>query len=388
MEPMSAVEAGRGVDETVEHAGADGALRAQESWRQLEPRHYRDPEITELEERRIFARSWQLVGHVCRLPNPGDYLTSQAGSQPVLVLRDEHGDLRAFRNVCRHRGSRLLTGSGQCGKAIRCLYHGWTYRTDGELIGVPEGRSIAGLDKSRLGLFPARVETLCGLIFVNLDIHAEPLAEQVKGLPERLARWGVEHLRPSGEWHNTQPSNWKIVIDNYNEGYHVPIAHPGLMRLLDYKHYDVEVHDGWVWFEAPFREKPSSNALERAYQRLASPMPGLTEADRHVWRYAMIYPNTTIDLYPDQIVTWRINPDGPLRARDEAFAYRHPRAGVRTRLAQYVNNRLNTVVGKEDADLVENVQAGLETRDLQLGPLSHREAAIAWFADRIRADLE
>ena len=118
----------------------------------------------------------------------------------MLVLRDEEGTLRAFRNVCRHRGSRLLTGSGQCGKAIRCLYHGWTYRTDGELIGVPEGRSIAGLDKSELGLFPARVETLCGLIFVNLDIHAQPLAEQVAGLPERLAPYGIERLQRYGEW--------------------------------------------------------------------------------------------------------------------------------------------------------------------------------------------
>jgi Rieske 2Fe-2S family protein len=388
MEPMSTVEATPGAEKSAQQVGPAADPRAQESWRQLEPRHYRDPEITELEERRIFARTWQLVGHVGRLPNPGDYMTSTAGSQPVLVLRDEHGELRAFRNVCRHRGSRLLSGSGQCGKAIRCRYHGWTYRTDGELIGVPEGRSIAGLDKSKLGLFPARVETLCGLIFVNLDIHAEPLARLVKGLPERLERYGIEQLVPSGEWHNHQPSNWKIVIDNYNEGYHVPIAHPGLMRLLDYKHYDVEVHDGWVWFEAPFRDRPSSNMLERAYQRMIAPMPGLTDADRRVWRYAMIYPNTTIDLYPDQVVTWRIDPDGPLRARDEAFGYRHPGAGLRTRLAQRLNNRLNTVVSAEDADLVANVQAGLETRDLELGPLSHREAAIAWFADRIRADLE
>jgi len=388
MEPMSTVEARPGAESGATQVRETTDLRAQESWRQLEPRHYRDPEITELEERRIFARSWQLAGHVSRLPNPGDYLTSSAGSQPVLVLRDEHGELRAFRNVCRHRGSRLLSGSGQCGKAIRCRYHGWTYRTSGELIGVPEGRSIAALDKPNLGLFPARVETLSGLIFVNLDVHAPPLAEQVAGLPERLERYGIERLGMYGEWHNTQPSNWKIVIDNYNEGYHVPIAHPGLMRLLDYKHYDVEVHDGWVWFEAPFRDKPSSNLLERAYQRMVSPMPGLTDADRRVWRYAMIYPNTTIDLYPDQVITWRINPDGPLRARDEAFGYRHPDSGLRTRLAQRLNNRLNTVVGAEDADLVENVQAGLETRDLELGPLSHREAAIAWFADRIRADLE
>jgi choline monooxygenase len=353
----------------------------------LDARFYRDPELAELEQERIFARTWQLVAHVSQLPNPGDYLTGTAGVQPVLVLRADDGRLRAFRNVCRHRGSRLLNGSGQCGQAIRCLYHGWTYRLDGQLIGVPEGRSIADLDKSELGLFPARVETLCGLVFVNLDIHAQPLAEQVAGLPERLAPYGIERLKASGEWHNTQPSNWKIVIDNYNEGYHVPIAHPGLMRLLDYKHYDVEVHDGWVWFDAPMRDKPSGNPMERAYQRLVTPMPGLGDADRRVWRYAMIYPNTTIDLYPDQVATWRIDPDGPLRSRDVARTYRHPRAGARTRLAQFANNRLNTLVGKEDYDLVENVQAGLETRGFELGPLSHREAAIAWFADRIRADL-
>src|SRR4051794_22272670 len=192
----------------------------------LEPNLYLEPDVVRLEQRAIFERTWQLAGHVSDLAEPGSYLTTEVVDQPVLVVRDQDGEIRAFRNVCRHRGSRLLTGSGQCGKAIRCLYHGWTYRTDGQLIGVPEGRSIARLDKAELGLFPARVETLCGLVFVNLDVHARPLADQVPGLPERLERYGIERLRPAGEWHNTQPSNWKIVIDNYNEGYHVPIAHP------------------------------------------------------------------------------------------------------------------------------------------------------------------
>src|SRR5688572_18633562 len=205
MEPMSTVQT---------PAGASPALardpRDQQTWRQLEPRHFRDPAITELEEQRIFARTWQLVSHVNRLPNAGDYLTSTAGSQPVLVLRDEHGELRAFRNVCRHRGSRLLSGSGQCGKAIRCRYHGWTYRTDGELIGVPEGRAIADLDKSKLGLFPARVEFLSGLVFVNLDVRAAPLSELVPGLPERLEPYGLERLRVRAEKPTSQPANWKI----------------------------------------------------------------------------------------------------------------------------------------------------------------------------------
>ena len=121
----------------------------------------------------------------------------------------------------------------------------------------------------------------------------------------------------------TQPANWKIVADNYLEGYHVPIAHPGLMRLLDYKRYDVEVRDGWVWFEAPLRDKPSGNLMERAYQRLVRRCPGWAR-DRRVWRYVLIYPNTTIDLYPDQVVTWQIDPDGPLRARDDGASLPPP----------------------------------------------------------------
>src|SRR5262245_25567208 len=112
----------------------------------LAPRLYLDPEVLEREQRQIFERTWQLAGHVSDLPQPGSYLTTTAGDQPVLVVRDEEGEVRAFRNVCRHRGSRLLAGSGQCKKAIRCLYHGWTYRLDGTLIGVPEARSIPGLD--------------------------------------------------------------------------------------------------------------------------------------------------------------------------------------------------------------------------------------------------
>ena len=183
----------------------------------------------------------------------------------MLVVRDEDQQLRAFKNVCRHRGSRLLSGSGQCKAAIRCRYHGWTYRLDGSLIGVPEGMPFAEkIDKSKFGLMPARVEELCGLVFVNLDPDATPLADLVGDLPQRLARYRIETLEPFSLGTGTQPANWKVVADNYLEGYHIPIAHPGLMRMLDYKHYDVEVHEHYAWFDAPLRGKPSSNRLERA----------------------------------------------------------------------------------------------------------------------------
>jgi Rieske 2Fe-2S family protein len=370
-------------------SGPNGAGTAAAAGTALPPRLYTDPALLEAEQRLIFERTWQLAGHVSSLRAPGSYITAQAGSQPVLVVRDEQQQLRAYRNVCRHRGSRLLSGSGQCKAAIRCQYHGWTYRLDGTLIGAPEALSFGPrLDKAKLGLVPVRVEELCGLVFVNLDHDAVALSELVGDLPERLERYRIGSLEPFAPGESDgQPANWKVVADNYLEGYHIPIAHPGLMRMLDYKRYDAQVNDHYIWFEAPFRQKPSSNRLERLYARLVTPMPGLAEEDRRTWRYVFIYPNTTIDLYPDQINTWQLLPDGVERTNDIFACYRPHGSGARTRFAQWANQRLNTLVLDEDIELVKNVQLGLQTRDYSCGPLSERERAVAWLADRVRADM-
>ena len=358
------------------------------SFRALSPRLYTDPEVATAEQELIFERTWQLAGHVGSLSGPGSYITATAGTQPVLIVRDENGELRAYRNICRHRGSRLLSGDGQCKGAIRCRYHGWTYRFDGTLIGVPEGLAFGErLDKPKLGLLPVSVEEFCGLVFFNIDPHATPLAELLGDLPQRLERYRIPTLEAFAPGRGTQPANWKVVADNYIEGYHIPIAHPGLMRMLDYKRYAVEVHRHYIWFEAPMRDKPSNNRLERMYSKLVTTMPGLTEEDLRVWRYVFIYPNTTIDLYPDQVNTWQMNPDGVARTRDVFGSYRATGADPRTRAAQWLNQKLNNLVLDEDIDLVDNVQQGLQTRGYECGPLSRREDAVAWLADRVRADL-
>jgi Rieske 2Fe-2S family protein len=355
----------------------------------LEPRLYYDPAVAELEQRAIFDRTWQLAGHVSDLPETGSWITARAGSQSVLVVRGKDGALRAFRNVCRHRGRRLRNEPSGCERAIRCGYHGWTYALDGKLLGAPEIRGFpGGLDRPSLGLHEVRVDELCGLLFVNLDREATPLAEQVEGLPERLAPYDIPSLeRASGGADTTQPANWKVVADNYLEGYHVPIAHPGLMRLFDYEHYEADIHPGYAWVEAPFRAEPSENRRERLYQRLVEPMGELTDRDRHVWRYLFIYPNTAIDLYPDQIGYWQICPETPESARD-VYALLRPRGeGFRRRLVRRLNDRVNDLVNDEDIDLVRAVQRGLHTNGFRCGPLNVRESAVGWFADRVRADL-
>ena len=354
----------------------------------LDPRLYVDPESPLREQEAIFARTWQLAGHVADVAEPGRFVTAQVGAESALIVRDQEGELRAFRNVCRHRAARLREGRGDCGKAIRCPYHGWTYRTDGSLIGVPEGRGFPGLDKQQLGLMPASVEVFSGFVFVNLDPDAAPLAPTLGGLAERLAPYGIETLERFSESTSSQPANWKIVADNYLEGYHVPIAHPGLMRLLDYQNYDVTVGDGYVWFEAPLRDKPSGNRLERAYQKMVRPMPGLTDADKAVWRYAYIWPNTTIDMYPDQVNTWQINPGAIDATHDIWGCYRRDKPSPAMRTVQRLNHRLNNEVAEEDAELVSRVQAGMATTGWRPGPLGEREAAVAWFADHVRRALE
>src|SRR4030088_2284314 len=155
------------MDASVTHE-ASIAAGLESTGRALAARMYIDPALQDAEQRLIFERTWQLAGHVSQLPRPGSYLTANAGDQPVLVVRDEQNELRAYRNVCRHRASRLLSDSGQCKGAIRCRYHGWTYRFDGTLIGVPEGMAFGEqLHQRTLRLMPVRRDETGGLVFFN-----------------------------------------------------------------------------------------------------------------------------------------------------------------------------------------------------------------------------
>ena len=354
----------------------------------LDPRLYTDPAVLQAEQRLIFEHTWQLAGHISALREAGSYITCRAGNQPVLVVRDDKGELRAYRNICRHRASRLLSGSGQCKGAIRCRYHGWTYRFDGTLIGVPEALAYGErLDKSALPLLPARVEEMCGLVFINLDMRAAPLAELVGDLPQRLAPYRIETLESFAHSTDIQPANWKVLAENYLEGYHVPIAHPGLMRLYDYKRYLTDTHEHYAWFDAPLRDKPSSNRLERLYWELVEPMPGVGEERR---RRVELHPHLSEhDDRPLPRSGHHLAADAGRGRRDRGVydCYRPPGSGPRTRLVQWANHRLNTLVTDEDTDLVSNVQQGAQTRDYTCGPLSPREGGVAWFGDRIRADL-
>ena len=362
----------------------------------LTGRYYTDPAAATAEQQLVFEKSWQLVGHESDLPAAGSRFAAPVAGREVLLVRREDGGISGHLNVCRHRGAQLLTEaqSKEVEPAIRCPYHGWTYNLDGTLVGAPEGRQIPCLNKAELGLFPIRVESFLGFLFANLDPDAVPLAESCAGLVEAVGRYCGPDLAAVGKHRihkreniERQSANWKVVVDNYLEGYHVPVAHPGLMRLYDYQRYTADPQPGYAIFEVHLREKPSSNFTERLYQRLATPMPGLRETDRRIWRYVAIYPNTLLDFYPDHVLAWSVLPDGHDGATLPGAYYAKPGAGLRTRLARRLNIHIGWITNDEDAELVARVQRGLSTPGYRPGPLSHRETAVAWFHDRIRKAL-
>ncbi|GLE53166.1 hypothetical protein ATCCBAA256_27270 [Mycobacterium montefiorense] len=159
------------------------------------------------------------------------------------------------------------------------------------------------------------------------------------------------------------------------------------MRLLDYKRYSVETADIYAVYNAPLRDKASDNWAERLYQRVVHPMPGLIEEDHRVFRYIAIYPNTMIDLYPDHVLIWKMNPRGVDGVDVPGVYLRRANCEKRTRIAQKLNFYISAITTHEDEDLVQRMQIGLGNTDFQPGPLSMRERGVAWFAGRIRADL-
>jgi Rieske 2Fe-2S family protein len=346
---------------------------------------YVDPEIFETERREVFARAWALACHASEVAEPGSYRATSVAGEPVVVLRGDDGVLRALSNVCRHRASTIVQGAGTCPKVLRCPYHGWTYRQDGRLAAVPEARTFGDLDREGVRLPSFRVAELAGLVFVCLDPDAEPLETYFGDLAERLDPLGLASLRALEPHVDEYDHNWKVVADNYLEGYHIPVGHPSLLRLLDYKRYASTLGKRHAWVDAPLREKRSRNRVERLYQRLVQPMPGFPGQLANAWTYVHLWPSTFVDVYPDQIDTWQLQPLGPRRTRAITVVYRPEAESPRARLVRRLNWRLNTHVMDEDVALCDGVQAGLESLTYERGLLSRNENAVQHFHDQLRA---
>jgi phenylpropionate dioxygenase-like ring-hydroxylating dioxygenase large terminal subunit len=345
---------------------------------------YRDPDFFELEKRTIFRTSWQLVCHGSDMPNPGDYHCFDMLGESIVSVRGRDGEIRSFHNVCRHRASRLLDGQkGHCGGRITCPYHAWTYSLDGRLIGVPNRETFRDLKPELHGLAPLEQEIYMGFIFIRLEPGLPSVREMLMPYAHELAAYRLEELIPQGRVTlRPRTVNWKNVADNYSDGMHIDVAHPGLSRLFG-NSYGIEAQP-WVdkmW--GVLQDKPSSNWSERRYQQLLPQVEHLPPERQRLWTYFKLWPNVALDIYPDQIDFMQFIPVSPTETVIREIAYVHPDNRREMRAARYLNWRINRQVNKEDTTLIARVQAGMDSSSYTVGPLSEGEVCLRSFTRRM-----
>jgi choline monooxygenase len=329
---------------------------------------YSDPAVLDLERERIFRRSWQYVGHTGEVAEPGSFAATRVGDVPVVLVRDREDTLRAFLNVCRHRGSIICDGHGRR-ETLQCPYHAWTYGLDGRLITAPRSKREGGIESPELGLVQLQLGTWGPLVFVNPDPEAAPLEDFLDGMPERIAGAGIDldSLRFLQRSESELACNWKVSAENFLECYHCPTAHPGFSAVMDVSvdSYLLETSGGRMTQHGPPRTEPRG-----AYDPTG-------EVERG--QFHLLFPGTVINVMPGR-PNFSIGPIVPTapektyRFLDYFVATDADEAWIEESLA------FDAQVGAEDRVLIERVQAGMRVGLIEDGRLlPESEQLIAHF---------
>ncbi|MEJ7810114.1 MAG: SRPBCC family protein [Gemmatimonadaceae bacterium] len=322
-------------------------------------RLYVDPVYLELERERIFARTWQLVGRAEQVRETGEFFTAEVAGEAIVVLRDGAA-LRGYHNVCLHRAGPVAQG---CGKrqTLQCRYHGWTYSLRGELLRAPEMEGTERFAPEDMRLVPVQVATWGPLVFANLDLKAPPLADFLEDIPTRAERFGAERMRWVMRKDYVLACNWKVYVDNYLEGYHVPVVHPGLHKEIDYDEYRVETHRYYSLQHAPMRPARTGDATRAYVPREAGDQA----------QYYWLFPNMMLNVYLGQMQTNAILPLGHDRTLTvfEWYAEHPPEDAARdpewTKLLAFSDE-----IQVEDIEICEVVHKNLRSRVYDRGRYS------------------
>jgi phenylpropionate dioxygenase-like ring-hydroxylating dioxygenase large terminal subunit len=319
---------------------------------------YSDPQILRLEEERIFSRSWQYAGPLAHASDPGSFLTCRAGATPIVVVRDREGQLRAFINVCRHRGHEIAKGWGHR-ETLQCPYHAWTYDLDGSLRAAPRSEREPSFDPSELGLRPALVDTWGPLVLVNPDVDAPPVRSILGELPREAAARGLDptHLEYRGRSREQViDANWKIVVENFLECYHCPVAHKSFSKLID------------VDPDAYTLETAAWTSSQYGTVREGDDLPYDPTGEIRGSQFHFVWPNWTLNVLPGRphVRVLVFQPLGPDRTASFVDGFWAP--GTPDSIIQEVTD-FGAEVGKEDRELVESVHRGLRSGMVDHGRL-------------------
>jgi choline monooxygenase len=331
----------------------------------LEARHYFGGEMLQRERRAVFGQSWQLVAHQGQLAEPGDHVVEDVAGTPVLLLRGRDGVLRAFPNVCRHRAGPLAHCSGKGLHTVRCKYHGWLYNQEGQLLGAPEMQEARDFDVAEIRLPALRVHEWQGLVFVALSDAVPGFDAVYGGIVERIAPLDLGSMRHARRDTWEVACNWKVYIDNYLEGYHLPMVHPGLSRVLDYRAYDTELFAWYSLQHSPLRNNDGIYGDGDAF-------------------YYFVYPNIMLNVMPGRLQTNRVLPLGTERCRIEFDYYYAQEPAALGRIDR--DRVFSDEIQVEDIAICEAVQKGLASGFYEAGRLCpKREGGVWHFHERLRA---
>lgn len=341
------------------------------------------------ERERVFGGPvWLLADRESRLARPGDWFTFDTGLHgSVLVVRNSQGRLRAFHNVCRHRGFEIAQGSGNASR-FRCGYHGWTYDLDGRLTHVVDEAQFWDLDRSCRGLAPLRVETWAGWIWLSFSADAPPLGEYVRDFAEEFGDYGIEAWEVIDEDSWVFPANWKVLVDNFIEVYHIPNLHPKTVTpFFELRAAVMDTYERHSRMVLPFKFQDAPLAPDADQGIPVSVPPRLNAVQRSADMHYLVYPNAVFNLVPTYATMFALY---PLGVRETRFNYQilgiGPLAGDVAKYYRQVAAAFREPL-KEDFSIYAPVQRGLDTRALRGLPLNYQEVRIRHFHQVLGSDV-
>jgi Rieske 2Fe-2S family protein len=345
----------------------------------LPARYYTDPQYYRDELEWFFLGMWFCAGRTEEIPNRGDFVVRDAAGESLIVVRDTRGEIAAFYNVCRHRGTRLTDRErGTFASTIQCPYHAWTYGLDGCLMAAPHMDQVAGFRREDYPLDRVCVALWDGYVFLNLEPRPAPLHEQLGALVERFRPWGMGQLRSARRVVYDVAANWKLIIHNYSECLHCPGVHPALQKFSHYLSGENELAEpGYLGGKMTLRPGIGTLSIDGCRRRAALPELGADDC-RSVYYYAVL-PNLLLSLHPDYVMTHVLWPRGPGRTEIVCEWLFHPETIGTADFDPDDAVAFWDMTNRQDWHVCEQMQLGLGSRAFRPGPYSHREELLAGF---------
>lgn len=335
--------------------------------------YYTDAAWFQRELEAIHLDMWLCAGRTGQIPDAGDYFLRQIGNANVIITRDDQGAIRAFHNVCRHRGTLLCNeNEGRFNGRIQCPYHAWTYRFDGTLAKAPHMEKVQGFCESDYPLNGVATAVWDGHIFINLSARPASFAEHLAGLDEKFKPWRMQELEMVERRVYHVRANWKLILQNYSECLHCPIVHPLLQKQSHYMSGENEPpHPTYLGGRMDLREGVKSLTMDGSTSRC--PLPGLScEDQRHVYYYSLL-PNFLLNLHPDYMLTFTLWPRAVDHTEIICEWHFHPEEIRRPGFNPQDAIEFWDITNKQDWELSELAQRGISSRGYQPGPYSNRE---------------